>query len=490
MAADSTDDAGIVVEGDHTTPAAVRLKVAPTLDGEQNTVRDTLFTTGCFQINAPGFDLDSSFVAPSMRPEMGRLAKRLKAHPDDPLAVFGHADPSGKDERNKKLAGRRAISVYALLTHNTDLWERLYVTVIPDGGDDWAYRHIQLMLSTLTDGNGAPFYAGPIHGQEDAASKEAVKRFQSEHGLAADGIAGPLTRAELFSQYMDFLCTPDGETEPVRVDRERFLGKGVDPDGKADYQGCGEFNPQMVFSKEESDEFAAAGDKSERNSENAVNRRVLVLFFAPGTDVDPASWPCPRATEGPAGCKKRFFSDGDKRRNPQAERRTFDKNLDTFGCRFYHRLVFQSPCERPTTAPLDVDVLLEVPRLADGTEEAYQLKADDGSYDQEVPAGDAIEEEDGVLRLRFTLVRPGRAYSLFSLFGGEARGTIFSGVPIAAIDDNGPETQGATDRVPEDPPAPPPPAPGQSDDPFVVASPVDSKDDPAWYDPEPGPVTA
>jgi len=484
MAADS-QDSDVVLEGNHATPIAVKLRVVPTLERELNVHRGTLVTTACFQINAPGFLLDSSFISPSMRAEMGRLATRLKAHPDSPLAVFGHADPSGKDDHNKKLAGRRALSVYALLTHQPDHWEKLYATSIPDGGDDWSYRHIQIILSSLLDADGAPFYAGAISGREDDESKKAVKRFQTENELAVDGVAGKLTRAALFAKYMDFLATPDGESAPIRVERERFLGKGADADGKADYQGCGEFNPQLVFSKQEADDFARAGDKSQRDSENSVNRRVLILFFAPETRIDLDAWPCPRVAEGAAGCRKRFFSDGDKRRNPSAERRVFDQTVDTFACRFYHRLVSQSPCERPTTAPLDVDVLLQLPRLSSG-DEAFALVADDGSYDQLLPAGAGVDIEGKALRLRFTLVRPGRAYSLFSVVGGSARGTIFAGVPIASIDDSGPETQGATDRKPQNPETPPTPPPGQSDDPFIVANPVDSKDDPAWYDADPG----
>ena len=485
MAADASDG-DLVVEGDHSAADVVDLRVAPTLDQEQNVRRAMLVTRACFQINAPGFLLDSSFISPAMRTEMGRLAARLKAHPDSPLAVFGHADPSGKDEHNKKLAGRRAESVYGLLTHDTKLWEKLYSTSIPDGGDDWSYRHIQIMLSTLFGEDETPFYEGAITGREDEESKKAVKRFQSENALAVDGIAGKLTRAELFAQYMDLLATPEGETDPIRIERERFLGKGADADGKADVQGCGEFNPQVVFSKQESDAFAAASDKTERDSENSVNRRVLVLFFAPGTEIELEAWPCPRASEGPGGCRKRFFSDGEQRRSPGPERRTFDETVDTFACRFYHRLVFQSPCERPTSAPLDVDILLQLPRLAGGAEEAFLLLADDGSFNQLLPASHAVEDAGKVLRLRFSLVRPGRAYSLFSVVGGSARGTIFTGIPIAAIDNSGPETQGASDRKPEKRAPPPAPAPGQSDDPFIVASPVDSKDDPAWYDPDPG----
>ncbi len=41
-----------------------------------------------------------------------------------------------------------------------------------------------------------------------------------------------------------------------------------------------------------------------------------------------------------------LFSDGEKRRSNQAERREFQKTKDTFACRFYQRMVEDSPCER------------------------------------------------------------------------------------------------------------------------------------------------
>jgi hypothetical protein len=52
--------------------------------------------------------------------------------------------------------------------------------------------------------------------------------------------------------------------------------------------------------------------------------------------------------EGTAGCKKRFWSDSEKRRSahlPGAPRK-FEETKDTFACRFYHRLTSKGPCER------------------------------------------------------------------------------------------------------------------------------------------------
>src|ERR1039457_384971 len=79
---------------------------------------------------------------------------------------------------------------------------------------------------------------GRIDGEMDDQASTAVTEFQQQNGLAADGIAGPITRKKLFQAYMDLLCGPD-----FRLDKHKdFLARGVDSSGKGDYQGCGDFN--------------------------------------------------------------------------------------------------------------------------------------------------------------------------------------------------------------------------------------------------------
>ncbi len=51
------------------------------------------------------------------------------------------------------------------------------------------------------------------------------------------------TRKVLYLDYMNVLA------KDLVVDKTEFLGQGVDPGGKADYQGCSEFNPVLVFSQ-------------------------------------------------------------------------------------------------------------------------------------------------------------------------------------------------------------------------------------------------
>lgn len=142
---------------------------------------------------------------------------------------------------------------------------------------------------------------------------------------------------------MDLLWAP-----ALKLERTDFLGAGKDANGKADYQGCGEFNPLLLVSQQQEDSFDKDQDKTARNRANAANRRVMVLIFRKGSRVDPELWPCPRVSEGAGACRKRFWSDGEQRRSTRlpAQQRQYQQSKDTFACRFYDRLAGVSPCER------------------------------------------------------------------------------------------------------------------------------------------------
>ena len=93
-----------------------------------NTARLRLIPIACWRVDDIRFAFDSSFIAPDsdatstndIRVELAHLADLVKAHPGCPLSVFGHADPTGNDDYNKALSGRRATAVYALLIANAD----------------------------------------------------------------------------------------------------------------------------------------------------------------------------------------------------------------------------------------------------------------------------------------------------------------------------------------------------------------------------------
>ncbi len=294
----------------------------PATAKEFNRIRGGIIPLACWRVENLRFEFDSSFVKPEIAKEIQQLwtlregHKRIDPYTQQisypPLSIFGHTDPVGEDEYNKHLSGRRAAAIYGLLTRTTTLWEELYTQ--PYGGDNWGTPVLQTMQVTT-------------------------------------GLPSSTPRQALFHAYMDHLCTVhDDQGVPVlfKLQATDFLGQGTDPDGKGDYQGCGEFNPVLLFSKQEEQRYAQPEQKAKRDEENKSNRRVMVLLFQPGSQVLPEKWPCPRAKEGIAGCKKRFWSDGERRRNTHLpeERREYQKTQDTFACRFYDRLTNSSPCER------------------------------------------------------------------------------------------------------------------------------------------------
>jgi hypothetical protein len=307
--------------------------VAPTTQVDLNTIKAFLIPVGCWRVDDVRFAFDSSVIHPDVKTETAMLDTLRKAHPGAPLSIFGHADPTGRDDYNKTLSGRRATAVYAMLTRDVAKWEKLYLPAF--GGDDWGLKSIQLMLNEV-----AGTSIG-VDGQTGPETQGAIKDYQKSKGLSPSGSADQATRAKLFADYMDHICVDAAGTK-FQLQKSDFLAKGADPDGKGDLQGCGEFNPFVVFSNDETKQFES--DHVTRDNENAPNRRVMALLFKPGTVINTAKWPCPKVTDGVAGCKARFWSDGETRRNPQAKRRTFDTDKNTYGCRFYHRLFVLSPC--------------------------------------------------------------------------------------------------------------------------------------------------
>ncbi len=351
--------------------------VAPTMDIEFNTIRAAIFPIACFRLEDMRFGFDSSFVQPEIRLELVHLADLIEQHTHPQLgrpvmSVFGHADPIGDEEYNKKLSGRRALAIYALLTRKAELWEELFSQ--PLGNDRWGDASIQIMLKRLGH------YDGAITGVVDGPTRAAVRSFQAspQGGVPVDGIAGLVTRKALFTAYMEALCTVAEDKVLVLNAKTDFLARGGDAGLKGDVQGCSEFNPVLLFSRPEAEEFAKDQNKALRNSENAPNRRVMVLLFRPGVTVATGFWPCPRAKDPTADCRKRFWSDHTERLTLGPQRRRFDQTHDTFACRFYQRLLSFSPCETPAKL-LPIPIVFDDPLFGFAANVAVMFTFADGS---------------------------------------------------------------------------------------------------------------
>ena len=191
------------------------------------------------------------------------------------------------------------------------------------------------------------------------------------------------TRALIFERYMDFLRGAPSANPPFpNLTPNDFLGRGKQ---KATLQGCSEFNPQLLMSKTQQDEFDKDKDlKDTRDAANEPNRRIVIYLFAKGTVINPTLWPCPAAVEGQQACIKRQWSNGKDRRATlfDEHRRRFGREVrpekrvltppkpdladelgkeeKTFGCRFYHGIALHSPCERDLKL-WAIQLLVDVP---------------------------------------------------------------------------------------------------------------------------------
>ena len=384
--------------------------VAPVPDEQKdkkfNTVRPPLVAIGCFKLPKTGFAFDVSFIGPDAEKGFTKFATFMQAlkEQDDadpkrfpPISLFGHADPTGTDEYNKKLSGRRALAVYGVLIRDVDLWDELFLDSV-NGGDRWGVKAIQTMLSVSLlrgpDGEPVdppedPFYTGPIDGGKTPATYKQTKEAVLAYEASRDDPKNPgkklpqgfppstAVRKKMYAEYMDVLChdaslgkDPTGKSIGKRFQLNKatdFIARNADGKKlKGDVQGCGDFNPTFRLAKAKED--LAAHDKvlaQVRNDLYLVDRRVIAYVFRQGTKIDPKQWPCPRARDGIHDCTLRFWSDGDKRRRPGPDDRTFGENMiileldssnnltvhpveetgNLMACRFYHQFAVNSPCE-------------------------------------------------------------------------------------------------------------------------------------------------
>src|SRR5262249_12313537 len=95
------------------------LAVAPasTESADFNRLRPPLIAVAFVRFEDVHFEFGSSFLLP-FEFDAGPLKRLLDRHRGAKLAVFGHADPVGREAFNKILSGRRAASVYGLLVRD------------------------------------------------------------------------------------------------------------------------------------------------------------------------------------------------------------------------------------------------------------------------------------------------------------------------------------------------------------------------------------
>src|SRR6516164_5543317 len=138
-----TDNEEAGRSGTHPKAPPIRVFAAPTSPTSTvrfNTIEPGLFSIACWRMDDARFDFDSSFIRPEAKKELALLAAVVKTQQGSPLSIFGHADPTGSDDYNKVLSGRRARAVHALLTRDAARWEELFSQ--PFQGDHWTQQQL------------------------------------------------------------------------------------------------------------------------------------------------------------------------------------------------------------------------------------------------------------------------------------------------------------------------------------------------------------
>lgn len=325
---------------------------------ECNRIRLTLDPVACWRMNQVQFPGGGTYLRPETKSAFTDLRLIVSRHPDSPLSIFGH-DAGAKDGNARLRAGLRAEVVYGLLTRNTELWERRFQE------KDWDWSVLRMMLNKVS------LSLGRHNTEVDLRSVESIRRVQYMSGLQPTGSLDRETRVELYRLYMDFLADPDFEIPPTR-----FLGKGTAKGARGAYQSCGSNNPVVVYSAKLHEEVKNLSSAEPlADSLYALNRRVSVILFRPGTEVNPASWRCPLISESDDGCRRRFWSDAQSRLAPGDATRWHESGEKTFACRLYERLNAGSPCEMATLNRI-LRIFLQDEKGRPITDEPYSLQID------------------------------------------------------------------------------------------------------------------
>ena len=267
---------------------------------------------GCWKIDDMYFAFDKWFVLPYASTNFEILEKKysqvisafqkqnIQGKPK--IALFGHADPVGKDDYNKILSEKRAKAVYGILIKDINVWKELY----PSG--------------------------------------EEIKYLQKRIGTYETGTFDSTTENQLKS-YLDSFTS-------LKLTKEDFIGEK----GEYAYQGCSEFNPVLVLSLKEYAEYNATGDIPGLHFENQVNRRVLGFMFLPDIDTKKNKWPCPKAPDT-GKCMINFHGSA-ANRLITGNHKEFKNSDKTFSCEFYTDLAENLPCEyfyEPEVIDFDVE---------------------------------------------------------------------------------------------------------------------------------------
>lgn len=174
---------------------------------------------GCGAIPGSVFRFGNAFplglIAESV-PELEDLVSSIGS--EGKLLLFGHSD-AGADAQGA--SERRARAVHALLVNDAAAFQGV------DDEESWELNVVQSALTRVG------YRPGPVDNADGPQTQAAVKAFQEDQGLDVDGIAGPLTRKALYTEYLALLSP--------KLESGAFLDPAT--------LGCGDTHPVIETSE-------------------------------------------------------------------------------------------------------------------------------------------------------------------------------------------------------------------------------------------------
>jgi outer membrane protein OmpA-like peptidoglycan-associated protein len=148
------------------------------------------------------FSTSKCFLLPPARHSLQGVTDLYAQNHECDVLIVGHTDRAGTPQYNDPLSLERAEAVAAYLKDDVDAWLAWYGSGKP-GEKRWGADEDRAMIGALAEESGETIPEG----------EGEVKWFQRTRGLTVDGVAGPITRRALVTEYMGL----DGTTLPEDI---------------------------------------------------------------------------------------------------------------------------------------------------------------------------------------------------------------------------------------------------------------------------------